>query len=372
MSSALFGYNGGKAMKVLKNVLLYGTLTDVTVESGKIASIEKTDLDGEDMGGLKIYPGLIDIHSHGALGHDTMDADGSLHEMAVYFKENGITTWFPTTMTMSRDDIYAATHCETDFADGASIPGFHMEGPFINPKYKGAQNPDYIFRPDMEFFNYCNDNGKIKLVTIAPELPGSKAFIESCPAVVCLGHSDADYDTAAGAFRAGVKCLTHSFNAMPGIHHRNPGPLVAAAENESVYGQLITDGTHIHPAVVRTFIKLMGEDRVIIISDTMRATGLSDGEYDLGGQLVFVKDGVAKLESGTIAGSTTNLFGCVRTAIKKMGVDERLAVKLATENPARLMGLNKGKIEVGYDADFILVDDDFNLKKVFTYRDFEH
>ena len=273
-------------------------------------------------------------------------------------------------MTMSREDIKKAIGCYTEVEGGANIPGFHMEGPFINPKYKGAQNPDYIFRPDLDFYHDCDPDGRIKMVTIAPELPGSKSFIENCEAVVSLGHSDADYDTAKGAFSAGIRCLTHSFNAMNGIHHRNPGPIIAASENENVYGQLITDGTHIHPAVVRSFIKLLGEDRVVIISDSMRATGLEDGEYDLGGQAVYVVDGVARIENGAIAGSTTTLFGCVRAAIKKMEVPEELAVKMATENPARLMGLNKGKIEVGYDADFIAVDEDFNLKKVYTMRDF--
>ena len=357
-------------MKVLKNVTVNGRLTDVTVDGGKIISIEKTALEGEDLGSLKLYPGLIDVHAHGCLGHDVMDADGSLADMARYLKENGTTTWYPTTMTMSREDIKKAIGCYTEVEGGANIPGFHMEGPFINPKYKGAQNPDYIFRPDLDFYHDCDPDGRIKMVTIAPELPGSKSFIENCEAVVSLGHSDADYDTAKGAFSAGIRCLTHSFNAMNGIHHRNPGPIIAASENENVYGQLITDGTHIHPAVVRSFIKLLGEDRVVIISDSMRATGLEDGEYDLGGQAVYVVDGVARIENGAIAGSTTTLFGCVKAAIKKMEVPEELAVKMATENPARLMGLNKGKIEVGYDADFIVVDDNFNLKKAYTMRDF--
>jgi N-acetylglucosamine-6-phosphate deacetylase len=241
-----------------------------------------------------------------------------------------------------------------------------MEGPFINPKYKGAQNPDYIFKPDIELFNACKN---IKMVTIAPELPGSKAFIESCPAVVSLGHSDADYDTAKGAFGAGVRCLTHTFNAMAGIHHRAPGAIVAAAENENVYAQLIADGTHVHPAVVRMAVKLFGTDRVIFISDSMCATGLQDGDYSLGGQQVKVVGGVAKLLDGHIAGSTSTLFDVVKSAIG-MGIPEWDAVKMATANPAELMGLNKGKIEIGYDADFILVDNDFNLVKVFKNTDF--
>jgi N-acetylglucosamine-6-phosphate deacetylase len=201
------------------------------------------------------------------------------------------------------------------------------------------------------------------MVTIAPELPGSREFIEKCPAIVSLGHSDADYETAKGAMNAGVRCLTHTFNAMPPIHHRSPGPIIAAAENENVYAQIIADGKHIHPAVLRMIIKLMGKERIILISDSMRACGMPDGEYDLGGQMMTVKNGVALTADGRLAGSTSTLIECVKFLISS-GFDEDDAVMMASENPARLMGITKGKIEVGYDADFIFVDDSFNLKKV--------
>ena len=345
-------------MKILKNVRLHGELTDIAVENGKIAKIGKDLGDGKDFEGLKIYPGLIDIHSHGCIGYDTMDEENHLDEMADYYLEHGTTTWYPTTMTMSREDIIRATSRNIDLGHGANIPGFHMEGPFINPKYKGAQNGDYIFAPNMELFRACPN---VKMVSLAPELPHSKAFIEECPAVVSIGHTDADYETALGAFRAGAKCLTHTFNAMNGIHHRAPGPIGAASDFEGAYAQLITDGMHIAPASVRMLVKIMGEDRVIIISDSMCATGLADGEYMFGGQPIDVVDGVARIKAGNLAGSTTTLFGCVKAMIS-FGYPEETAVKMATENPARLMGLNKGRIEVGYDADFILVDDDFNLK----------
>lgn len=344
-------------MKILKNVKLRGVLTDVAVEDGKIAAIGKDLGEGRDFGGLNLYPGLIDIHSHGVLGHDTMDEENALELMADYHLANGTTTWYPTTMTMSLEDTVRATSRNIDFGHGANIPGFHMEGPFINPKYKGAQNPDYIFAPSMDFFNACRN---VKMITIAPELPHSKQFIENCPAVISLGHTDADYDTVMGAFRTGARCLTHTFNAMNGIHHRNPGPIGAASDFPEAYAQLITDGIHIHPASVRMLVKIMGEDRIIIISDSICATGLEDGEYTLGGLDIVVSDGVARIQAGNLAGSTTNLFGCVKKMIS-FGFSPESAVRMASENPARLMGLNKGKIEVGYDADFILVDDDFNL-----------
>ena len=344
-------------MKILKNVKLYGKLTDIATEGGKIVGIGEDLGEGRDFGGLNVYPGLIDIHSHGVMGHDTMDEENALELMADYLLEHGTTTWYPTTMTMSLEDTVRATSRRIDFGHGASIPGFHMEGPFINPKYKGAQNPDYIFAPSMDFFNACKN---VKMITVAPELPGSKSFIENCPAVVSLGHTDADYSTALGAFRAGAKCLTHTFNAMNGIHHRAPGPIGAASDFEGAYAQLITDGRHIDPASVRMLVKIMGEDRVIIISDSICATGLADGEYVLGGLDIDVVDGVARIKAGNLAGSTSTLFECVKAMIS-FGYSPETAVKMASENPARLMGLNKGKIEIGYDADFIIVDDDFNL-----------
>lgn len=347
-------------MHYIKNAKLDDKIVDIGINNGKFAFIGKTDEEGYDCGGLKIYPGLIDIHSHGCIGFDTMDVENHLAEMSEYQLKNGTTTWYPTTMTMAREDIVRATSRDIDSLPGATVPGFHMEGPFINPKYKGAMNENYIFRPDLTLLEECSN---IKMVTLAPELPGSKNFIENANAIISLGHTDTDYDTAMGAFRTGAKCLTHAFNAMPGIHHRAPGPLCAAMDSENAYVQLIADGKHIHPSVIRMYVKAMGEDRVILISDCMCATGLSDGEYSFGGQNITVKNSTAYTETGNLAGSTVTLFECVKTAIS-MGIDEKSAVKMATENPANLMGLNKGKIAVGYDADFILVDTNFNLVKV--------
>ena len=344
-------------MKYIKNVRLHGECIDVGIENAKIAFIGKTDESGVDFCGAKIYPGLIDVHSHGAIGKDTMERD--LEAMADWYLEKGTTTWYPTTMTMSEEDIIAATSVNINLGHGANIPGFHMEGPFINKKYKGAQNEAYIKAPSMELFNKCKN---IKTVTIAPETPGSEEFIKSCPAVVSLGHTEADYNTAKRAFSLGAKKLTHTYNVMPGIHHRSPGPIGAGSDTEGVYAELICDGKHVHSSAVKMLIKIFGEDRIILISDSMRATGLGDGEYSFGGQKVIVKDGTALTETGNLAGSTSTLFDCVRVAIS-FGIKEETAVKMASENPARLMGLNKGKIEVGYDADFIIVDDSFNLIK---------
>ncbi len=354
-------------MKYIKNVRLCAKRVNIGVENGKIAAIlpvseSDSELPGEDFGAAKIYPGLIDIHSHGAMSRDTMD--GEIAYLAKYMLENGITTWYPTTMTMSDEDIRRATDTPLP-TEGASVPGYHLEGPFISAKRCGAQDPEHVKTPDSGWLSGIKN---VSLVTVAPECEGAMELIDGCEAVVCIGHTTADYGVASEAFRRGAACLTHTFNAMPSIHHRDPGPIIAAAES-GAYAQLICDGIHIHPAVIRMAVGLFGKDKIILISDSMRATGLADGEYELGGQAVTVKDGVATLADGTLAGSTVNLFECVRRAIS-FGISEEDAVKMASENPARLMGLSKGRIEVGLDADFIIVDDDFKLIRAIARGEF--
>ena len=309
------------------------------------------------MGGLKIYPGLIDIHSHGAVGVDTMDCN--LESVAKYQLAHGITTYYPTTLTMSEEEIIAATEQKTDFEGGAYIPGFHIEGPFINVKRKGAQNEKYIAAPSLDVYKKYK---RVKLITVAPEIDGAMEFIRGCDSVVCIGHSDADYETAKAAIKAGAKCLTHTFNAMAGIHHRDPA-IIGAGADEGAYAQVISDGFHLHPATVRLLVKMFGKDKVVLISDSILGTAAPDGGYMSGGVPTTITNGKSFTDYGAINGSTTNLFDCVKCAIS-FGIAEADAVKMATENPARLMGLNKGVIANGYDADFIFVDDDFTLKGV--------
>ncbi len=355
-------------MKIIRNVITSGKKCDIVIEDGRIVDIvaagdkKYADILGVDFGGKRIYPGLIDIHTHGAIGIDAMD--GRLDELSEFYLASGTTTYYPTTMTMGTEELIRATNASYS-GKGANVPGFHLEGPYINVSRAGAQNKAYIIPPSLEHFLSL---GNVKLVTLAPELSGAVDFIKECPAVVCVGHTDCSYDTAMEAFAAGAKCLTHTFNAMPPIHHRNPGPIPAGAD-AGAYAQLITDGVHIHPSVIRLLIKLYGTDRVIIISDSLSATGLADGSYVSGGLDVTVREGRATLADGTLAGSTTTLFECVRRAIS-FGIPEDSAVKMASENPARLMGLNKGKIEVGYDADFIIVDDDFTLVRAIARGEF--
>ncbi len=345
--------------KVFKNALINGAITDFITENGKFLKIGKTEESGTDLKGLKVYPGLIDIHTHGCMGLDTMDAN--LKDMPYFYAKSGVTAYLPTTMTASFEAIKKITDTDTSALKGAEILGFHLEGPYIAEKYKGAQNEKYIQKPDLESFKKFKN---VKMVTIAPELEGSLEFIKNCECVVSLGHTGADYEIAIKAIDAGAVCLTHTFNAMPPIHHRNPA-LIGAASDKNIYAQVICDGLHIHPAAIRMLYKIFGSDKMVLISDSMRATGLSDGCYDLGGQEVFVKDNSARLADGTLAGSISTLLNCVKCAVK-FGISEIEAFKMASYTPAKLLNVNKGLIESGFDADFIVLDDDLNLVKTFV------
>jgi len=341
-------------MNIYKNLILNSETVDIIEENGKIKGIGKTDLPGKDFSGCKVYPGLIEIHSHGAVGFDTMDSE--LEELSRYQAENGVTAFYPTTMTESYDRIKNVCDADINTVSGAKILGFHLEGPYINEKYKGAQNKSFIKTPDIDEFNTFKN---AKIITVAPETDGAMEFISKCSARVCIGHSDADYDTAVKAIENGASCLTHTFNAMTPLNHRMPG-IIAAAADKNIYAQVICDGFHIHPSMIRLLYKVFGSDRLILISDSMRATKLSDGIYEFGGQEVLVKDGIAKTLDGAIAGSTTTLFECVKHAIE-FGIPESEAFKMASSTPAEFMGINKGKLEEGYDCDLLILNPDGSI-----------
>lgn len=344
---------------IIYNALIGGCLKSVIIKDGKIAEVTDNINSGDiNAGGNRLIPGLIDVHTHGCVGSDTMDAD--FEPMCRFYAEHGTTSFLPTTMTMGYDALERVTNAETDFA-GANILGFHFEGPYISHKHKGAQNEKYIKNPSYEDFERFKN---VKMITVAPELQGSMEFIKAVTpdCVVSLGHTDCNYETALTAIENGAKCLTHTYNAMPPLHHRNPGPIGAAFEKH-IYAQLICDGFHISKPVVLATYKMFGADRMTLISDSIRCAGLPNGEYESGGLKVFLKDGAARLADGTIAGSSATLLDCVKTAVK-FGIPFDDAVKMASETPANMLGIKKGRIEQGYDADLLIVDNEINLKTV--------
>ena len=347
-----------------------------SVENGKFTNVlGAPQADAVDLHGAYVIPGLIDIHNHGNSGADFSDGDyDGLVKMAGYLAKNGVTSFAPASMTLPYDVLEKAFATARRLADeapegSAALRGIQMEGPFFSEKKKGAQNGAYLRNPDFDAFRtlYEGCGGLVRIVDVAPELPGACEFVrlarELC--TVSIAHTDADYDAAHAAIEAGVTHLTHLFNAMPALHHRKPGVIGAAAEAPQVSAELITDGQHIHPSAVRLAFRLFGPERMVIISDALRCCGMPDGEYELGGQAVFLKGGVARLADGTIAGSATNLYDCMLRAIS-FGIAKEDALRAATWNPARQIGcLNTvGSIRDGKRADFVVCDENLNRRSV--------
>lgn len=351
------------------------TEKEVYIKDGRIVTAREEVTDGVvvDASGLKVIPGLVDVHSHGAFGHDFSDGDAEgLRCVLRYEKRNGITSYCPTSMTLGLDkllSVFQAAVEAQDTPDGARIVGVHMEGPFLDVAKKGAHEANNIVCPTEAIWKSCQNaaNGLIKLITLAPNAEGTMEFIDRYHAQVhiSLGHTAAGYDVAKEALKRGADHITHLYNAMLPIGHREPGMIIAAAEDEKCMVELISDGIHIHPAVVRNTFRMFGRDRVVLISDSMMATGMENGTYQLGGQKVIVRDRRATLPDGTIAGSATNLFDCMRQAMA-FGVPEEDALLAATRNPARSIGVDDcvGVLAPGRYADILLVDATYQIVKI--------
>ncbi len=352
----------------------------VVVENGRFVSIaEQPEHTGEVMEvieakGLYMIPGLVDIHFHGCMGADMCDGTKEALDVITQYEASvGVTSVCPATMTIPKDELSAVMKNAGAYAyhGGAHLVGINMEGPFISPAKKGAQAAENIMHCDYEYFNQLQDaaGGLIKLVDIAPEEAGAMEFIDKVKGtvVVSLAHTASDYDTAMEAIAHGASHATHLYNAMPPLNHRNPGVIGAVRDSDSCHVELICDGVHIHPSVIRATFAMFGAQRMILISDSMRATGLDDGEYTLGGQPVTVKGNLATLHDGTIAGSATNLMDCMRFVVKHAGLPLETAVMCATANPAKEIGIfdEVGSIAVGKKADFVLLDQDLNLAGVY-------
>lgn len=348
------------------------------VENGRFAQVlpQEIPADAVDLEGAYVIPGLVDVHNHGNSGKDFSDGDyEGLKTMATYLGSCGVTSFAPASMTLPYEVLAKAFATARQLKDEAPqgcarLMGIQMEGPFFSEKKKGAQNGAYLRNPDFEAFRTLEEgcNGLVRIVDVAPELPGSVEFIQKAKELctVSVAHTDASYDEAKAAFDAGATHVTHLYNAMPGIHHRKPGVIPAAAENEAVRAELICDGLHVHPASVRFAFRAFGSERIVLISDALRCCGMPDGEYELGGQQVFLSGGVARLADGTIAGSATNLFDCMVKAIS-FGIAPEDAVRVATWNPACAIGAQKeiGSIAEGKLADFVVCSPDFARKEVY-------
>ena len=334
--------------------------------------------DAYDLEGATVIPGLVEVHSHGNSGFDFSDGDyEGLVQMARYYLSCGVTSFAPASMTLpyevlEKAFVTAKLFAEENPAGCAKLRGIHMEGPYFSYAKRGAQNPDYLKTPDFEGFQklYEASGGLVRIVDVAPELDGAKEFIRRASKLCTVGiaHTDCDYEQAKTAIAAGVTHLTHLYNGMPPIGHRNPGAIPAAAECPRVRAELICDGLHAHPAAVRLAFAMFGAERMILVSDSGRCAGREEGtEFDLGGQRAKVVGGVARLLSnGTIACSATNLWQCLINAIS-FGIPEEAAVRACTINPAASLGVQGivGSIATGRQADFVVCSPDYAKKRVY-------
>ena len=342
---------------------------------GRLLSNSSADGQTYDATGCYIIPGLTDLHFHGCMGRDFSDADPEgLEIMANYELSRGVTQICPAGMTLLEEQLtrvcqVAAAH-KAAHKEGAELCGINLEGPFLSGAKKGAQNGAWLHAPDAAMFRrlMAASGGLVKLVSLAPELPGALEFVEAVEdeVVVSLAHTAADYDTALAAFQRGARQVTHLFNGMNPFGHRAPGVVGAALDTPLCNVELICDGVHIHPSVVRAVFKMFGYKRVILISDTMRAAGMPDGQYTLGGQDVTVKGKHATLADGTLAGSVTDLMRCMKTAVS-FGIPLEEAVWAAAVNPARTIGIfsRAGSLEPGKRANLVVLDQDLEVKDVF-------
>ncbi|NLC04760.1 MAG: N-acetylglucosamine-6-phosphate deacetylase [Tissierellia bacterium] len=351
----------------------------VKINEGKIVEINLDhlleDSEGEiiDGGGNYLSPGFIDIHNHGNSGYDVMDStEEALDKIGEFHLSNGVTSYLGTIITSSYENIIKAMKNIVDYENKlgkANILGIHLEGPFFHLEKKGAQPEEYIKLPDLNRIQELLEiaRGKLKMVSLAPELKGSIEVIAKLKAsnvAVAMAHTNATFESAQRGINSGITIATHLYNGMRSFNHREPGVIGASLLDNRVYCELIYDRIHLHDAAAKMALRMKGYDKIVLVSDAMMAAGLGDGEYLLGNQKVFVKDGAAKLASGSLAGSTLNLKQAVYNMVKFLEVPIHEAVKMASLNPAKAInrGRELGSIRVGKRADLIIFDENLDIK----------
>jgi len=363
---------------LIKNCLLYdkNELTDILIVDGKIKEIGKQSNPADDAvidaGGKTIIPGLIEVHLQGAGGADILDGtEDAVLTISKTLAKLGTTSFLGTTVVKPAEDnrhLRTASKLVKKELNGAYLLGFHLEGPFINPKKKGGLAPDSIYDSSPEKLEEIFDvlGNTLKMMTIAPEMPGNLEIIKELRkhnTIPSFAHSDANYEEALKGIEAGICHVTHIFNAMPPLQHRTPGPLAAIFEDKSISAQIISDGHHLHPSIVNIVYRMIGAERCICITDGMQAMGLPDGTYTYNGREYTSIAGAAKYDDGTLIGSTMSLLNIALKFKEFTNCTFAEAINTVTKNPAKLLGLEnkKGCITVGADADMVILNDDYSV-----------
>ena len=380
-------------IRLIKNATIYLPLQVLNqgwlvIQDGTIEKIgvgePPSPIDGDtyDAQGQRLLPGFIDIHVHGAMGHESMDASSEgLISMAQYYAQHGVTSFLPTTWAAPFDSllpVFANIHLTMGRSyKGAQILGTHVEGPFIHPAKAGAQNPAAIYPATQKLIDQLLAQGIVKLVTLAPEIPENQQIIpllHSRGVAISAGHTTATYEEMEEAVALGVSSVTHTFNAMPPLHHREPGAVGAALLMDELSCEVIADNIHLHPAILKMVARLKTAANMILVTDAIRGTGLPDGEYPIDERTITIRNGEARLPNGNLAGSTLTMERAFRNMLTATGwnIDELLPA--ATLTPARLIGIQdrKGSIEIGKDADMIIIDDEINVINTFVAGNLVH
>ena len=352
----------------------------IIIEEGRVRDVYKgstRDPDAIDVRGYVIAPGLIDTHVHGIEGDYVYEGFKSLERISKNLLKYGVTAFTPTTMSLPHEELLEVCRYTREFItaqkrgeiEGAKVLGLHLEGPYINVSKRGAQNPKYIRKPNVkEFLEYYKESGgNISIITLAPELPGAIDLIREAlryEVTVSIGHTDATFEEAKKAIGVGARRATHLYNSMRGVHHRDPGVVIAVLGDNRVYVELIADMIHVHPEMLKYTIRTVGFKRVILATDTISATGMPDGEYELCGLKITVRNGVPTIKDGTLAGSTVALDKALRNVVKEIGIPLKNAIRAATLNPA--ITCNKpyvGTLERLYEGDAIVLTEDLKVVK---------